>query len=118
MERSPSTNSLRSVPRSRIVDVREHDEWSAGHIPWAVHVPLATVPDRLASFDGTPTYVICKWVDAALAPVSSLPTASLDVVNVVGGMLAWERAGFDVVRKRRRPMGADVGADPFASGRA
>ena len=31
----------------RVIDVREPDEWADGHIPWAVHVPLATVPDQL-----------------------------------------------------------------------
>ncbi|MDQ3526895.1 MAG: rhodanese-like domain-containing protein, partial [Actinomycetota bacterium] len=30
-----------------LLDVREPDEWQAGHAPGAVHVPLADVPSRL-----------------------------------------------------------------------
>ena len=84
-------------PEARIVDVREDDEWSAGHIPWAVHVPLATVPEQLASFDGAPTYVICKVGGRSAHACEFAAARELDVVNVLGGMLAWERAGFDVV---------------------
>jgi rhodanese-related sulfurtransferase len=84
-------------PEARIVDVREDDEWFAAHIPWAVHVPLATVPERLASFDGAPTYVICRVGGRSANACEFAAGRELDVVNVLGGMLAWERAGLDVV---------------------
>jgi rhodanese-related sulfurtransferase len=84
-------------PEARIIDVREDDEWAAGHIPWAVHVPLATVPERLASFDGAPTYVICRSGGRSGKACEFAAARELDVVNVLGGMLAWEQAGFDVV---------------------
>ncbi len=83
-------------PQARVVDVREADEWAAGHIPWAVHVPLATVPDRLASFDGAPTYVICKVGGRSAHACEFAADRELEVVNVLGGMMAWERAGLDV----------------------
>ena len=83
-------------PEVRIVDVREPDEWSTSHIPWAVHVPLATVPDQLAAFDGVPTYVICKAGGRSARACEFAAASELEVVNVVGGMLAWEQAGFDV----------------------
>ena len=83
-------------PDARIVDVREPDEWSDGHIPWAVHVPLGTVPEQLASFDGSPTYVICRVGGRSARACEFAASNDLEVVNVVGGMLAWERAGLDV----------------------
>lgn len=83
-------------PDARIVDVREPDEWSDGHIPWAVHVPLATVPEQLAAFDGTPTYVICRVGGRSARACEFAAASDLEVVNVVGGMLAWEQAGLDV----------------------
>jgi len=86
-------------PEARIVDVREPDEWSDGHIPWAQHVPLGTVPDRLTAFDGTPTYVIWKSGGRSARACEFAADRDLPVVNVVGGMLAWERAGFDVVHE-------------------
>ena len=54
-----------------LIDVREDDEWADGHIAHARHVPLATVPDRLDEFVGSPTYVICKVGAGVIARVSS-----------------------------------------------
>lgn len=82
-----------------VIDVRELDEWVDGHIPWAVHVPLATVPDRVDAFDGTPTYVICKVGGRSASACRFVAEQGADVVNVVGGMLAWEAAGLAVARE-------------------
>ena len=30
-----------------LLDVREPEEWEAGHAPGAVHVPLGQLPDRM-----------------------------------------------------------------------
>ena len=44
-----------------VIDVREPDEYEAGHVPGALLIPLATVPDHLDRFRADqPTYVICK----------------------------------------------------------
>ena len=46
---------------ARLVDVREPDEYEAGHVPGALLVPLNTVPHALDQFaSGDTTYVICK----------------------------------------------------------
>ena len=37
---------------SRLIDVRESDEFDEGHVPGAVHIPLATVPDNVEQFRG------------------------------------------------------------------
>ena len=85
-------------PDVHVVDVREPDEWSDGHIPWAVHVPLGTVPDRLDAFSESPTYVICKAGGRSARACEFAAGQGLVTINVVGGMLAWEQAGFDVTR--------------------
>ena len=82
----------------RVIDVREPDEWADGHIPWAVHVPLGTVPDSLDRFDGAPTYVICKSGGRSGRACEFASDQGLDTVNVVGGMLAWWDAGFATER--------------------
>lgn len=74
---------------ARIIDVREPDEWANAHIPYAVHVPLATVPDNLAAFDGSPTYVICKVGGRSARACEFAADHGVEVVNVEGGMLAW-----------------------------
>ena len=46
---------------ARVVDVREPDEYRAGHVAGAISIPLATVPERVEAFRGDgPTYVICQ----------------------------------------------------------
>jgi rhodanese-related sulfurtransferase len=81
---------------ARIVDVREPDEWAAGHIAHAVAVPLATVPGHLDAFDGAPTYVVCRSGGRSAQACDYLRAQGREVVNVTGGMLAWSVAGYDV----------------------
>lgn len=81
---------------ARIVDVREPDEWAQGHIPHASLVPLATVPGNIESFDGEPTYVVCRSGARSGQACDFLRGQGRDVVNVTGGMIAWTAAGFDV----------------------
>ncbi|HLS45255.1 MAG TPA: rhodanese-like domain-containing protein [Ornithinicoccus sp.] len=78
-----------------IVDVREHDEWQAGHAPNAVHVPMGTVPERLDDFPDTddPVAVICRSGGRSGRAVQWLVQQGFDVVNVEGGMRAWAAAG-------------------------
>jgi rhodanese-related sulfurtransferase len=79
---------------SRLVDVREPDEYEAGHVPGAVLVPLATIPDALDQFasDAT-TYVICKSGARSYRACEFLVDQGLDAVNVEGGTMAWIISG-------------------------
>lgn len=83
--------------QAAIVDVREPDEWAAGHIGHARLVPLATVPEAVEQFTGAPTYVICRSGARSGRACEFLAEQGCDVVNVAGGMLAWTDAGFDTV---------------------
>lgn len=83
-------------PDVRVVDVREDDEWAAGHVPHATHVPLGTVPDRVDAFDGDPTYVICRSGARSLQACEFLAERGRSVVNVAGGTMGWVTAGYDV----------------------
>jgi rhodanese-related sulfurtransferase len=77
-----------------LVDVREVDEYEEAHVPGAVLVPLATVPDSLDHFaqDQT-TYVICKSGGRSMRACQFLADQGRDVVNVAGGTLAWILSG-------------------------
>jgi rhodanese-related sulfurtransferase len=79
---------------ARLVDVREPDEYEAGHVPGAVLVPLATVPESLDQFasDAT-TYVICKSGARSYRACEFLVDQGLDAVNVEGGTMAWIISG-------------------------
>lgn len=78
-----------------LVDVREDDEWRAGHAPNAIHVPLGTVPENLDAFPDTdePVAVICRSGGRSGRAVQWLTHQGFDVVNVDGGMRAWGAAG-------------------------
>ena len=84
-------------PSSRIVDVREPDEWTVGHIDHAALIPLATVPDNLEAFDAEPTYVVCRSGARSGRACDFLRSRGRIAVNVTGGMMAWTAAGFEVV---------------------
>jgi rhodanese-related sulfurtransferase len=84
-------------PSVRIVDVREPDEWAAGHIGHASLVPLATVPGNLDAFDAEPTYVVCRSGARSARACEFLRDQGRTAVNVTGGMIAWTAAGFEVV---------------------
>ena len=86
-----------------ILDVREDDEWTAGHIAGSVHVPLSQLPGRAADIPPTdPLVVVCR-VGARSAQVTAcLASQGRDVVNLAGGLDAWANAG--------RPLVTDDGA--------
>jgi rhodanese-related sulfurtransferase len=77
-----------------LIDVREIDEYHAGHVPGAVLVPLATVPSALDRFPTDQrTYVICKSGARSHRACEFLVDQGRDVVNVAGGTLAWISSG-------------------------
>jgi rhodanese-related sulfurtransferase len=79
---------------SRLVDVREHDEFHSGHVPGAVHIALGTVPDNVELFRGEgPTYVICRSGARSLRACEFLADQGVEAVNVAGGTLAWQLSG-------------------------
>ncbi len=90
-----------------VLDVREDDEWAAGHIDGAVHIPLMELPARVGEVterEAPQTLVVCKGGGRSARAVGYLVQQGFDVVNLADGMLGWERAG--------RPMVADTDADP------
>lgn len=90
-----------------VLDVREDDEWAAGHIDGAVHIPLGELPERLGEFvelEAEQTLIVCKAGGRSARAVAYLAQQGYDVVNLADGMLGWERAG--------RAMVADSGQSP------
>jgi len=81
-----------------LLDVREDDEWTAGHAPGALHVPLAEVGGAVARFDGRQILTVCRGGNRSAQAATALVKAGIDVRNVAGGMSAWAAAGLAVVR--------------------
>lgn len=87
-----------------LIDVREADEFAAGHLPGAVLVPRGMLEFKLS---GTPTLssrdlkvvLYCKTSGrAALAAQAMQSMGYLNVSSVAGGFDAWAAAGKPVVK--------------------
>jgi rhodanese-related sulfurtransferase len=91
-----------------LVDVREPDEWTAGHAPGAVHIPLGQLGTRYTEIpqDGR-AYVICRGGSRSNQAAQALAGAGWDVVNVSDGMNGWAAAG--------RPMTNESGTTPYVA---
>jgi rhodanese-related sulfurtransferase len=87
------------VPENAVLlDVRELDEWQAGHAPDAVHVPMTVLAERLDDVpEGDPVYVICRSGGRSARVTQYLNANGWDAVNVAGGMTEWARSGRPVV---------------------
>ncbi|MFD8492557.1 rhodanese-like domain-containing protein [Amycolatopsis sp. NPDC059657] len=83
-----------------LLDVREDDEWQAGHAPKAVHIPLGELPSRvgeLADLPDGPVYVVCRSGGRSARATAWLNASGWDAVNVSGGMKSWDAEGREVV---------------------
>jgi rhodanese-related sulfurtransferase len=87
-----------------LIDVRETDEFSAGHIPGAVHMSRGMLEFKLSSTPELTSRDIrivlyCKTSGrAALAACALHDMGYLDVKSIAGGFDAWVGAGKPVAR--------------------
>jgi rhodanese-related sulfurtransferase len=80
-----------------MLDVREDDEWAAGHAPGAVHIPLYDLPVRFPDLPAhRPLPVVCRVGSRSAQAVAWLQAQGVDACNVSGGMVAWAAAGLPV----------------------
>ncbi|HEX6312927.1 MAG TPA: rhodanese-like domain-containing protein [Acidimicrobiia bacterium] len=81
-----------------LLDVREPDEWQAGHAPAARHLPMREVQARHDELPRDRRIVaICRSGGRSSAVTEALNAWGFDAVNLAGGMRAWSAAGYPVV---------------------
>jgi rhodanese-related sulfurtransferase len=88
-----------------LLDVREPDEWSAGHAPGAHHLPMMEIPARMGEIpmDGD-VVVVCRSGGRSAQVVGYLLGQGWDNVrNLDGGMQSWSATGRDVVSENGQP---------------
>jgi rhodanese-related sulfurtransferase len=100
---APHAVDVREVRRRQaagalLVDVRQADEWSAGHAPQARLIPLGSLPGRLAEIPrDRVVLLICRSGNRSGSAQHKLLQLGYDqVFNVEGGMQAWAHAGLPV----------------------
>lgn len=83
-----------------LLDVREDNEWEAGHIAGAEHLPLGKIND-LTTRDfkkDTPIYIYCRSGGRAGVAESILQDLGFTNVKNLGGIIEWQQEGGELVK--------------------
>jgi rhodanese-related sulfurtransferase len=106
---TPAQVPAAQVPAdARLVDVREKDEWAAGHAPGAAHIPLGELGARYTEIpQDIEVYLICRSGARSNQAAHALAGAGWQAINVSDGMRGWAAAG--------RPMTNDGGTPPYVA---
>jgi rhodanese-related sulfurtransferase len=93
---------LLTKPKVLLVDVRNDDEVARGIIPGAIHIQLSMLPLQYEKLLGVNTVVFyChSGVRSAHAADFAVSKGINDVFNLVGGIVAWGKAGLAFSQKK------------------
>jgi rhodanese-related sulfurtransferase len=91
-----------------LLDVREDDEWTAGHAPEAIHLRLGDLGARSGELPaGRAIYVICRSGTRSAYAAQGLTGGGWKAVNVSDGMTGWAVAGL--------PMVSETAEEPYVA---
>lgn len=85
-----------------VLDIRDHKEYSEGHIANAVNIPyskLATRLDELNKSKSHPIVLVCKSGQTVGMAGKMLREKGFNAVRLQGGMMEWHNQNLPVVRK-------------------
>jgi rhodanese-related sulfurtransferase len=109
----PATVAKR-LDEVQLVDVRQANEWEAGHIDGAVHIPGDGLGERLDELDrGRPVVTVCRAGTRADDAAELLRGQGFDAESLDGGLLAWKWAGLPLTGPIVEPAPR---ADPASAG--
>jgi hydroxyacylglutathione hydrolase len=88
-----------------VIDVREPFEWLEGHIEGALHLPMLEAAARRAEVPADrPKAVLCAGGLRSSTVISALTRHGIQgFSNVTGGMAAWLRSSYPIVRSASDP---------------
>ena len=91
------SEKLKDGKRPLVLDVREPEEYQAGHIAGAQLVPLGTLNQRVNELPkDTEIVCVCASGSRSSSATKMLISAGYAAVNMNGGMFTWQRAGLPV----------------------
>ncbi|HEX5556600.1 MAG TPA: rhodanese-like domain-containing protein [Gaiellales bacterium] len=75
------------------VDVREPEEWEAGHVDGALWIPLGELQARAGELPrDRPLVIVCRTGARSGYAADALVAAGYDASNLAGGLFAWAGA--------------------------
>ena len=84
-----------------VIDIREPDEYAAGHVPAAQLMPLARLAGLTGDLPvGRPVYLICATGNRSKTAAGLLRTYGVEAYSVAGGTSGWTATGRPVVTGR------------------
>lgn len=100
----PSEAATLAAGGAVILDVREVDEWTAGHVADSLFVPMSEVQARQGELPHDRRIVaVCRVGGRSAAVVEALNAWGFDSVNLEGGLRAWEASGLPLVTDHGTP---------------
>jgi rhodanese-related sulfurtransferase len=79
------------------LDVRENDEWAAGRIGGALHIPMGELAQRRSEIPSDRSIVaVCRSGSRSAVVTQALLQAGYEVENLTGGLEAWQAAGLPI----------------------
>ena len=103
-----STQATQLINRedAQIIDVREPDEYSAGHLPESRNIPLGRIEERageLDKFKDVPLLVVCQTGARSAGACKQLIKLGFGRVhNLEGGINAWRTAGLPLKKGAKK----------------
>lgn len=93
-----TVEAVRQNPGVYLLDVREPDEYAAGHIPGITLIPMGEVASRLAELPRDKEIIVTCRTGNRSGQVADLlrQQGFTNVHNMSGGIVAWEEAGYPV----------------------
>ena len=85
------------LPKRVVIDVREYDEFAAGHLPGAINIPRGVLEFKIGSVPeaartDAPILLYCRTSGrAALSAVQLQRLGYADVLSMAGGYEQWEK---------------------------
>jgi len=88
---------LHEAGEVQLIDVREQEEWDAGRIAGATHVPVAQLSEQADSLDrDRPVVFYCLSGSRSAMATQAFSASGFDAHNMTGGIAAWNADGLPV----------------------
>ena len=93
-----TVEAVRQNPGVYLLDVREPNEYAAGHIPGITLIPMGEVAARLSELPRDKEIIVTCRTGNRSSQVADLlrEQGFTNVHNMTGGIVAWEEAGYAV----------------------